>query len=318
MSNVHKAKLALFLGGALFLLITVLGFHNTVGLIAVLLVALSGLLIYNQESILYIPVVMGYKTVLDNPEGYRSPGEWGAEHREFYLETMDKQKIHGWHIHRPSPVATVIFCHENAGNIGLRVNNLVGMNAKLNVDVVAFDYRGYGQSSGTPSEPGLLVDTETVYEYVLKELKAENVFLYGRSLGGAVALQFAAILGSRGDPRLKAVIAENTFTSIADMVGQVFPFLNFTLLKKWCLRLKWETDKFVQLIKCPVMLISGLKDEIVPAAHMAELKRLCDHHKVKTTNLIVQQGKHNDTWIVGGDAYWANIAEFISNAIKTH
>ena len=314
--NSNKVKLVSVLLGVLALLFATIGVANTIGGIAFILFALSVMLIYYQENVLYIPVVMGYKTVEDNPEGYRSPSEWGASHREFFLTTPDGISIHGWHIHRPSPAATVIFCHENAGNIGLRVNNLVAMSAKLNVDVVAFDYRGYGQSTGRPTESGLMLDTETVYDYVRKELKADKVVLYGRSLGGAVALQFASLLGSRGDVHLRGVIAENTFTSIADMVGSVFPFLNFDLVKKYCLRLRWETDKFVEFIKGPVMLISGLKDEIVPASHMAELKRLCDKHKVMTHSVAFPDGKHNDTWVVGGEQYWDQQRAFIGQVVS--
>ena len=309
-------KLWISLGSLLGLGAVSIGFKWTIFLIITGFLLLATLLIFQQENILYIPVVMGYKRVTDNPEGYRSPGEWGASYRDFYLTTKDGEKIHGWHIHRPAPIATIMFCHENAGNIGLRVNNLVAMSHKLNVDVVAFDYRGYGDSTGTPSERGLIVDTETVYDFIVKELKLGNIFIYGRSLGGAVAIQFASILGSREDSSIRGIIVENTFTSIADMIGAVFPFLNFSVIKNFCLRLKWESHKWIQFIPCPVLLISGLKDELVPPGHMKRLHELCDANSVKSQLFTVENGTHNDTWVVGGEPYWETQKSFLVNHIK--
>ena len=305
-------KLWLSIGGVLGLGSVVVGLKWTIFLLVAGFLFLASMLIFHQEKILYIPVIMGYKRVSDNPEGYRSPHEWGATYRDFYLTTKDGEKIHGWFIHRPSPIATVIFCHENAGNIGFRVNNLVAMSHKLNVDIVAFDYRGYGDSTGVPSEQGLIIDTETVFNYTVNELKAENIYIYGRSLGGAVAIQFAAILGSReSPPPVRGVLVENTFTSIADMIGSVFPFLNFSVVKNFCLRLKWESCKWIEFIPYPMLLISGLKDELVPPSHMSHLKNLCDKFSVKSELFTVENGTHNDTWVVGGDKYWEAQKTFI-------
>lgn len=308
----RRVKLVSAVGGIVALSVSTIGLIATIVLAMVLVVSIVSLLIYHQEHVLYIPVVMGYRTVEDNPEGYRSPSEWDVAHDDFYVETEDKQRIHGWHLKIPGSKATVIFCHENAGNIGLRVNNLVAMARHLNVDVVAFDYRGYGSSSGRPSEQGLMLDTDAVYTYVVEKLKPSNLFLYGRSLGGAVALQFAACLGNRKDACVKGVIAENTFTSISDMVNSVFPILNIVLIKKYFLRLRWQTDKILDQIKCPILLISGLKDEIVPASHMADLKRICDAHKLDAQMITFAEGKHNDTWVVGGPVYWQNLLGFIT------
>ena len=284
------------------------GFVAVAAIVVALIVGIGALLIHNQEKLLYIPVVMGYKTVLDNPVGYRSPAEYGYPYEDFYVKTRDGEKIHGWHIRRPSPGGAILFCHENAGNIGLRVTNLVQMSQKLNVDVIAFDYRGYGHSSGQPTEAGLMIDTQTVYsEYVLPKVTVPIV-VYGRSLGGAVALQFAA----SSPPRLTGVIAENTFTSIADMIGSVFPFLNFSIVKQRCLRLRWHTHEWIELIKCPLLLLSGDKDEIVPASHMRKLAAICTQKAIPHTFVSFSTGTHNDTWIAGGERYWNTIQAFLT------
>jgi abhydrolase domain-containing protein 13 len=307
--------------GILGTLVATLGVLWTLTLVAGLCVGFAALLIANQESILYIPVVMGYKRVTDNPEGYRSPGELEAEYRDFYVKTKDGEKIHGWYIHRGGVTGrpVVIFCHENAGNIGLRVHNLVAMSRQLDLDVLAFDYRGYGDSSGLPSEEGLIADTEAVFEFTKTELRAKKILLYGRSLGGAVALQFAARVGMKEDAPdndiLQGVIVENTFTSISDMIGSVFPFLNFSFVKKFCLRLRWESAEWIRLIRCPVLLLSGLADELVPASHMAELHRICQTHKVDAEIVTFPKGTHNDTWMVGGASYWQAMRGFVKRVI---
>jgi pimeloyl-ACP methyl ester carboxylesterase len=311
-----RGKLLAWLLAILCTGVYLLGFKLTLLITFFITVGIGALFIHYQESILYIPVIMGFKTVSDNPEGFRSPAEWGVDFKDFYIGTVDTQSIHGWHIKHPSPVGTVIFCHENAGNIGLRVNNLVAMSKRLNVDVVAFDYRGYGFSTGKPTEAGLLIDTDAVYLYVMDVLKATNVFLYGRSLGGAVVLHFASLMSSRGDGRLKGVFAENTFTSISDMVGSVFPLLDLEIVKRYFLRLKWDTKNVLKGTKAPLLLISGLKDEIVPASHMAELKRICDRESVKAEMVTFPEGKHNDTWVVGGNDYWSSLEAFLLKAIK--
>ena len=306
-----RVKLISIFAGIAALSVSTIGVMTTLILAFCIILAIVSLLIYHQEHVLYIPVVMGYKTVSDNPEGYRSPAEWGVEHTEFYVETRDKESIHGWFIMGlENPKTVVIFCHENAGNIGLRVNNLVAMSRHLNVHVVAFDYRGYGSSSGTPSEEGLMIDTESVFNYVVDKYKPKSIILYGRSLGGAVALQFASNCES---PLLKGVIAENTFTSISAMIKSLFPLLNLGIVKKYFLRLKWETDKVIEKIKCPILLISGLKDELVPPSHMQDLHKICLKHKLQVNILTVPDGTHNDTWVKGGQEYWKHQQLFVHN-----
>ena len=85
-----RVRLFSILGGLVAVSVATIGLFLTVSIGLCLLVALISLLIYHQEHVLYIPVVMGYRTVEDNPEGYRSPAEWGVEHKEFFIETRDK------------------------------------------------------------------------------------------------------------------------------------------------------------------------------------------------------------------------------------
>ena len=105
-----------------------------------------GTIVTFQESILYIPVINNWRTPADNPSGYHHPGQRSLEYEDVRIETPDGEKIHGWFIPAPrgqdaSLAPTVLFCHENAGNIGLRVDEFDHMHKKLKVNQLVFDYR---------------------------------------------------------------------------------------------------------------------------------------------------------------------------------
>jgi pimeloyl-ACP methyl ester carboxylesterase len=317
-----QMKLKLFptiitIGAILATVVFLFGVVWTIVGLVMIFVTIAAIIIAAQERLLYIPVVAGYKRCSDNPEGYRSPSDWGVSYREFFVNTQDGEKIHGWSIQQAPKKATIIFCHENAGNLGFRVNNLVAIANKLCVNVIAFDYRGYGDSTGEPSEIGLIADTEAVYKYVTGELGLKEIFLYGRSLGGAVAIQYAALLGQRNDPYIRGLIVENTFTSIADMIDEIFPFLNWSIIKKFFLRLKWESHKWIQFVACPILLIVGMKDELVPPSHSLSLKTFCEKNEIVSELLTIEDGHHNDTWAVGGQRYWDTQAKFIARNIQS-
>lgn len=185
-----------------------------------------------QESLLYYPIVPGlpYKTTSSNPPPFNSPAGWGLRYDELNLETADGTRIHGWFVYADGEVAkapTVVFFHANAGNMGFRLPN-VAMYAQACVsNVLIFDYRGYGDSEGSPTEAGLELDAEAVMRYLdaKPDIDHRKVFFFGRSLGGAVAVRAATNL-RRPEDKLAGIILENTFTSIGDMVDHVMPWLS--------------------------------------------------------------------------------------------
>ena len=117
----------------------------------------------------------------------------------------------------------LIFFHGNAGNIGSRLPNIDLLVKRLNCNVLILAYRGYGHSEGKPSEKGLQLDAEATLEYALnrEDIDNDRIFVFGRSLGGAVAAQLAQNKGNS----IKGIILENTFTSIADLVDVLMPFV---------------------------------------------------------------------------------------------
>lgn len=141
------------------------------------------------------------------------------DYEDVTITTKDKVKVHAWFVKAnasPKFCRTIIFFHGNAGNIGSRLPNIEILVKRLNCNVLIIDYRGYGNSGGNPSEEGLKLDAEATLEYALnrEDINNNRIFVFGRSLGGAVACELAMNKGNS----LKGVILENSFTSIADMV----------------------------------------------------------------------------------------------------
>jgi fermentation-respiration switch protein FrsA (DUF1100 family) len=185
-------------------------------------------------------------------------------YQEMCLEADDGIKLQAWFLYQaqhPEKRDTIIFLHENAGNIGLRMDYFEILYKHLDVNIVSVAYRGYSGSQGSPSEPGLIMDAEAAVRFCKNEPRINNdkVFLLGRSLGGAVAVQVAAKMSQSQDFYLNGVIVESTFTSISDMADQVFPFLAKLPcgLKEKMTKLKWKSVEKVPDIKIPLLYISG-------------------------------------------------------------
>lgn len=147
-----------------------------------------------QDKLIYIPVIqpLGLRNE-DNPPGYRSPSEYRLNFQNIEIKTEDGVMIRGWKVLRDfnsdsSP--TIVFFHENAGNTGTRLPFIREVVKRLKANFVIVAYRGYTNSDGVPSEQGLMYDGHAVMDYVTSQsdLDQSQIFVLGRSLGGAVAI----------------------------------------------------------------------------------------------------------------------------------
>lgn len=166
-------------------------------------------------------------------------------------------------------------------------------------------YRGYGLSEGWPTEEGLRMDGRAALRYALdrEDLHPGKIVLYGRSLGGAVALGTAAENDLRD--RVMGVIVENTYTSIPDMVEVVMPKLTWA---KPLISNKWMTIESIGEIERPILFLSGTEDELVPPSQMWKLHEAAES-SVKRVWAPMKGGKHNDTPTIRG--YWEALAKFV-------
>ena len=178
-------------------------------LIAYLLVALLAMLF--EESLIFFPSPY--------PNGDWQPAGLGQE--EIFFQAADGTRLHGWYVPHDHPRAVVLFCHGNAGNVTHRAGSLRALHNGVGVAVLVFDYRGYGRSGGRPSEEGIIADARAARAWLAQRtaVPEEEIVVLGESLGGAVAVHLAAEDGAG------ALVLESTFTSLADMGAELYPWL---------------------------------------------------------------------------------------------
>eukprot|EP00970_Alexandrium_tamarense_P001011 scaffold110_cov285-Alexandrium_tamarense.AAC.2 len=219
-----------------------------------------------------------------------------------------------------SNAPTIVFFHGNAGNIGLRLPNAIQMVGYhyLQANIWLVEYRGYGDSDdATPNEAGLKLDAEAVMKYVhnpnnnLRYIDSRRMFVFGRSLGGAVAFHMTQYSQSKNFAPLAGLIVENTFLSISEMVDHLMPLV--APLKSLVLRIGWDNGKVAPTIRVPTLFLAGAKDTLVPHSHMLKLYSIMKDSKVGNVVRmhIVKNGTHNETWMQGGTEYWRAIQNFM-------
>ena len=222
------------------------------------------------------------------------------------------------------PIPTMVFMHENAGNIGMRLDYFKFLIQTFNVNVLAMAYRGFSDSDGSPTEEGLKLDADAILSFLEKpkdyhqeiaqKIHEDLIFAHGRSLGGAVAIHMA----SQKPSLFRGLVVENSFTSISDMADVLFPILKYI---KWAkmmiLRIGWDSDKTVPNLKLPIFYVTGDQDEIVPHEQTLKLYELSKMAVFKEL-YIVPGGTHNDTWYVGGMSYVDNMKNFMTKCIHEY
>uniref|UniRef100_A0A8C0DV21 Protein ABHD13 n=1 Tax=Balaenoptera musculus TaxID=9771 RepID=A0A8C0DV21_BALMU len=293
------------------LLPLIVTFHLYGGIILLLLIFISiaGILYKFQDVLLYFP---------EQPSSSRLyvPMPTGIPHENIFIRTKDGVRLNLILIRYTgdnSPYSpTIIYFHGNAGNIGHRLPNALLMLVNLKVNLLLVDYRGYGKSEGEASEEGLYLDSEAVLDYVMTrpDLDKTKIFLFGRSLGGAVAIHLA----SENSHRISAIMVENTFLSIPHMASTLFSFFPMRYLPLWCYKNKFLSYRKISQCRMPSLFISGLSDQLIPPVMMKQLYELSPSRTKRLA--IFPDGTHNDTWQCQG--YFTALEQFIKEVIKSH
>ena len=217
------------------------------------------------------------------------PADFGLRADELSIRTGDGLALHGWWIAGPGR-RVLIWYHGNAGNIADRLLNARWFVEQLGVDVVLVDYRGYGRSEGTPDEAGLYRDGLAIYDVVAaRGVPARDVILFGRSLGGAVAIE-VALRRAAG-----AVVLESAFRSVPAMAR-----VHYWFVPGRAIRTRMDNESKIGRVPAPILFLHGDRDRIVPLAHSRRLRELA----ARPARLHVIEGAgHNDTYLVGGAPY---------------
>ncbi len=263
--------------------------------IAIAYAGLTGLLYLNQERMVFLPEIGGR-------EYAGTPQVLGLAFEEITLPTEDGETLAAWFVPARGPRGVVLFCHGNAGNISHRLDFLL-MFHRMDYSTLIFDYRGYGRSSGRPTEAGTYLDARAGWDYLVsaRGVAPGQIVLYGESLGGAVA----ARLAEQTDPG--ALVLASTFTSVPDLGAETYPFLPVRRLA----RIHYDTRDSLARVRAPVLVAHSPGDEIVPFSHGEALYQAARAPKA----MLRLAGGHNDGFIFMRESWTAKLHEFLDEHV---
>ncbi len=253
---------------------------------------LVGFTYFSQPSLLYLPNVAGRAVTA-------TPHDIGLEFEDLQLTTADGETLHAWFVPARQAEQTLLFFHGNAGNISHRLDS-IALFHELGLNQLILDYRGYGRSTGKTSEDGTYLDAQAAWDYLTGQrgIAPDQVILFGRSLGGAVAVWLA------GQVPARALIIESTFTSVPDLAAELYPWLPARLLS----RFSYDTRARVSDIEMPLLVIHSPGDEIIPVQHAAAIFRAAREPK----GYLEIQGGHNDGFLLNRKPYIAGVSRFLA------
>ncbi|KAK8602343.1 hypothetical protein V6N12_052154 [Hibiscus sabdariffa] len=284
-----------------------------------MLVAGLALLVAFQEKLVYIPVLPGLT------KSYPiTPARLRLIYEDVWLRSSDGVRLHSWFIKLFPDCRgpTIMFFQENAGNIAHRLEMVRVMLQRLQCNVFMLSYRGYGASDGYPSQHGIINDAQAALDHLCQrtDIDTDRIVVFGRSLGGAVG----AALTKNNSDKVAALILENTFTSILDMAGVLFPLLKWFIggpgtkgpkILNFLVRSPWRTIDVIGQVKQPVLFLSGLQDEMVPPFQMQMLYAKAAARNRQCQFVEFPTGMHMDTWLVEGDQYWKTMKQFLEQHV---
>jgi fermentation-respiration switch protein FrsA (DUF1100 family) len=286
------------------------GFGRRVARIMILLCGgLILIIMALEDSFIYFPSKY--------PEGFwdvesisAREGELVPKIEDCAFTATDGTRLHGWYCapHRKTgdglePVRSrmvLLWFHGNAGNISHRYE-MIRMLMKIPVNIFIIDYRGYGKSQGEPSERGIYADARGAWDYLTGErgIAPERIIVFGKSLGGAAAVDLASKVKAAG------LIVQSSFTSASDMAASILP-----VYPRFFLKTKMDSKRKIAGVDCPKLFIHSRADEVVPF----ELgRRLFEAAPEPKLFYEVERAPHNSTYVVGGKDYLQALRSFINS-----
>lgn len=258
--------------------------------VAIAYAAVVALVFLFQNRLVYYPEIG--REIAVTPQAYGLPFETAE------IRTADGETLHAWWVPAENSRGTVLFFHGNAGNISHRLDYLL-MFHRLGHSSLIVDYRGYGRSSGTPSEEGTYRDAEAAWEYLrqARSVRSQDLVLAGESLGAAVATWLA----TRVEPR--ALLLFSAFTSVNDLGASIYWFLPVRLIS----RLGYDNLGNLERIRAPLFVAHSRDDEIVPYSHG---RRLFDAAR-EPKDFLELAGGHNEGFVFARKEWVARLGAFL-------
>jgi hypothetical protein len=243
----------------------------------------------------------------------KTPAEYQLPFEDVYVDVNDgngkNERIHAWWIPAGNPLdRCLIYLHGSALNIEANITHARRFH-HMGFSVFLVSYRGYGKSDGTfPTEGQVYSDAQAAWTYLVEQkgIDPEAIFIYGHSLGGAVAIQLAL-----NNPAAGGLIVEAAFTSIANMARRIPKYRIFPI--DLIVHERFDSIEKVGQLQIPVLYIHGTDDKLVPSEMSRELyKRTASSKQLK----LIPGGGHNNSAVVGGDEYLQAVKNFIDFARK--
>jgi uncharacterized protein len=257
-------------------------------------VGLLVLLRLNESRLIYAP---GSGRILTPP-----PGELGLPVRRVEIPTDDGLTLVAWVI--PGERSTdpwLLICHGNGGNISDagRPFHYAGLR-EVGLNLFAFDYRGYGESEGKPSEPGLYRDADAAYRYLRDSLRVapDRIVIFGHSLGSAVAVDLAARVPAA------SLILDGALTSVTDRGQELYPFMPV----RWIAGSRYASIEKIGNLRLPKLFLHAERDEVIPIAHGRRLYEAAPPPK----RFVALAGGHGDAFDVDSATYYGAIRTFLA------
>ena len=238
--------------------------------------AICALMYFNQRRLTYFP------------DSRRvSPAELGLSGvSEITLPTPDGETLVAWYARAKPGEPTLLYFHGNAGSLATRVER-VRKYVERGRGILILTYRGFGGSTGTPSEISNIADAKLSYEYLInKGLRPEDILLYGESLGTGVAVQTAAARPAAG------LILDAPYTSLSDVAAERYPWVPV----RWLMSDPYRSDLYLVKLTLPVLVVHGDRDDTVPVAMGRKVYELAGGPKELA---IINGAGHSDHYLFG-------------------
>lgn len=256
-------------------------------------VIFAALLYTFQGSLIYFP----QRTLVATPKDY------GLTYESVSFRTEDGVTLSGWYVPAEKQRGVMLFFHGNAGNISHRMISLQQFQ-RLGLSTFIFDYRGYCESEGKPTEAGTYRDAVAAWNYLVqtREQDPSRIVFFGRSLGAAIATWLAR----KHTPR--ALIIESAFTGVPDLAAKFYPFMPV----RWLTKFNYAAIDYLAGVNCPVLVVHSHEDDIIPFSHGRRLFEAARPPK----EFLEIEGTHNDGFVVTGKRYEDGLNRFLSNAAR--
>lgn len=256
-----------------------------VSTIVVVFLAFAAYLYFTQSKMIFYPTA----------EFVVTPEEIGVEAEDVYIPVAINEKIHGWYFLSPDSAGprsdlVFLFFHGNGGNISHRFATVSAL-TEMGLNLFMIDYRGYGKSDGDASEENMYDDATAAYHWLINEkhYRPDQIIIFGRSLGGAVAIELAT------REKCRSLLVESSFTSIYDMARKLFPYFPV----KFLLRFDFDSLDRIGRTACPVGIVHSPEDDVIPYEMGQKLFAAANEPK----RFLRVSGLHNDHEYMHRDDY---------------